>query len=1329
MRKKEERDTTETLRIFFSSPFNGMEKEREELTKFYFPHIHDMCNNRGYQFIPVDLRWGITKESTSKYQTIGICLSEIDRSDIFVGMFGQRYGWNGFQDDLLQKTFDYAQKSYPWLEHYRDRSVTELEFLHGHLNNIGALPACFFFRDKSYDDEQLKICQEKGLTQRMNAFKVESDKTYTMLNDLKRRIKETEDKGAREIYLTLHKYLTEVFFIHRADEDDPVSSILTFHDAFYINRLSLGDKYVGSHDYLNVVNRHAYDEDVPLLVTGRGGSGKSALLANWLKNHQSKQRDKKLVVAYHFVASTAKNAQDVLVILTNIVNQLRKSQKLPLKEHDNAKDASKSLNKILTILSKKEYSVVILVDGLDRVTSRGKSERGMLKLRGKALSPNQMDVVLSQQECKNPLYLKVVLEELSVHGKFETIDDRIKELLSCNDTKELFIKFLERLEMDYNTDSSTNVIKDIMCYLSISKEGLTEKEIIDLTGLESTQLTMIYYATNKYLSHRSVLLKFIYDELNEAIRSIYLHDQSKEDYYYESLINYFSSKLMSISSSQLDITILSRVATELPHLLIKSGRFNELANCICNIHVFQWMAKNGVIDLAEYWIQTKLEPEEINSMLETSIKNELASVYADRYDEFHAPNQAINEIEKVLETVTAFLNRLAQYESEEYFLKWRLRLVKSRFSEDESDSQSEWLADILRNLAILYVDTNRFIEAEPLHLQALNIYESIGSKLQIARSLNGLGLLYFSKMHYDKASEYMLKAIEMHKEQEDSYEYADSINNLACIYMQTDKYTEAETLFCQSLKIYEEYYYGIRNLSMCGSYNNLARCYRNLGMLDKAEFYYKKALDTRLDLIKSNHPDIAESYINMGTFELINKRNYKTAEEFFTKALAIYETVYSGNHIQIAVTCENLALTHMYQSNLGEGVPHFERASKILFALDQMHASLAPLNAGYIEYYLDNQLFDDIKALIKRITHRSLCPDRNFAVLDWINGGMLANQRPPLSLTTLDITFHLCGEKSSKTVAQYIDMLLKIYNSHTKAEIRKYCLQSLDYFEKNFSVQEINVAKVYEILAALYSSSKEENDTLQFLDYIGKAVSIFEAANNWSQANASLYAFTVDYYLNNNLLDQARCLLSKITGTECSSGRDYAALDWLDSQLPKDERTLRPKHQSIDAGLQKHPDNLMLISRKIADFVPDMEKIISMLDDAGDIPSSHFTSVYDVICRDSPSCRQAAIRVLQAGLRKHPDSPDILSILAPTLASYKRYDDAAKYYQKLVTVLSNNPSLEYSYAKVMLLQEKPDLGKIQLEKALQAAQSNNDEAIAAQIQDTINDLVTWMNKK
>lgn len=80
-----------TCRIFFSSPFGGMEGEREELTRKYFPQIQHFCNQYGVHFVAVDMRWGITSEASSNSQVINICLREVDRSDFFAGFFGQVY--------------------------------------------------------------------------------------------------------------------------------------------------------------------------------------------------------------------------------------------------------------------------------------------------------------------------------------------------------------------------------------------------------------------------------------------------------------------------------------------------------------------------------------------------------------------------------------------------------------------------------------------------------------------------------------------------------------------------------------------------------------------------------------------------------------------------------------------------------------------------------------------------------------------------------------------------------------------------------------------------------------------------------------------------------------------------------------------------------------------------------------------------------------------------------------------------------------------------------------------------------------------------------------
>ncbi|GFS15505.1 peptidase inhibitor 16 [Elysia marginata] len=181
-----------TLRVFFSSPFGGMEEEREELTRKYFPHFQHACNVRGVQFVPVDMRWGITSEASDNAQVVNIVLREIDRSDIFIGFFGQRYGWHGETDELLQQNIDNAVGRYPFLNKARGKSVTELEFMHGHLNKPGQMPAAICFRDKAYDDSVREKAQAMGDKKTVFKYTSESEHASQMMEDLIQRVKSTE---------------------------------------------------------------------------------------------------------------------------------------------------------------------------------------------------------------------------------------------------------------------------------------------------------------------------------------------------------------------------------------------------------------------------------------------------------------------------------------------------------------------------------------------------------------------------------------------------------------------------------------------------------------------------------------------------------------------------------------------------------------------------------------------------------------------------------------------------------------------------------------------------------------------------------------------------------------------------------------------------------------------------------------------------------------------------------------------------------------------------------------------------------------------------------
>ncbi|GAF84880.1 unnamed protein product, partial [marine sediment metagenome] len=134
------------IRVFVSSTFRDMKEEREELVKRVFPKLRKICEKRGVTWGEVDLRWGITDEQKAEGKVLPICLKEIDECrPYFVGLLGERYGWvpPEIPEDLIEMA--------PWLAEHREKSVTELEILHGALNEPEmAEKALFYFRDPHY---------------------------------------------------------------------------------------------------------------------------------------------------------------------------------------------------------------------------------------------------------------------------------------------------------------------------------------------------------------------------------------------------------------------------------------------------------------------------------------------------------------------------------------------------------------------------------------------------------------------------------------------------------------------------------------------------------------------------------------------------------------------------------------------------------------------------------------------------------------------------------------------------------------------------------------------------------------------------------------------------------------------------------------------------------------------------------------------------------------------------------------------------------------------------------------------------------------------------
>lgn len=78
------------VRVFISSTFRDMHAERDILVRSVFPELRRRAAPHCLYLQEVELRWGVTEEESSR--TTELCLSEVCRSQMLVGILGERYG-------------------------------------------------------------------------------------------------------------------------------------------------------------------------------------------------------------------------------------------------------------------------------------------------------------------------------------------------------------------------------------------------------------------------------------------------------------------------------------------------------------------------------------------------------------------------------------------------------------------------------------------------------------------------------------------------------------------------------------------------------------------------------------------------------------------------------------------------------------------------------------------------------------------------------------------------------------------------------------------------------------------------------------------------------------------------------------------------------------------------------------------------------------------------------------------------------------------------------------------------------------------------------------
>jgi nephrocystin-3 len=556
------------LRVFISSTFRDLQDEREHLVKKIFPEIRALCRERGITFTEVDLRWGITDDERHRGEVIGTCLGEVDRCrPHFIGILGSRYGWVPTRSEVEADHTLFER--YPWMDEAVDHglSLTEMEFVAGIFTDEGAGVGGLVYRRGS-DDEEPGIAR---LAARTSAARVDV-----------RNFRDASELGA----LVRTDMLALVDRIDPADEaPSPLTLERRAHASFAASRL---------HGYVERRElRAAFDEWMsvgmaPLLVTAGSGLGKSSLIAALASGTRVADSDA-FVVEHYVGASDASTSVEGTIrhILESIRDGFALDDLVPHSEQELDEAFLPWLYRLDHLARERGRTAVIFIDAVDNLDERGRSmawlpehlpstlrivltsrpglvadiiaARGVTMLaidpiddpmtreaivehylRGyrKRIDPAEMRRLVMSASAGSPLFLRVVAEELRMHGTHETIGDVIDRYAAAVDVDELFTLVLDRMERDFGRIG----VETLLGLLFASRNGLAEQELLEISELTRVDLSRLLFALDYHLIHHDGLLGFFHDHLRSAVEQRYLADREVLRERHRQLGEYFAAQ-------------------------------------------------------------------------------------------------------------------------------------------------------------------------------------------------------------------------------------------------------------------------------------------------------------------------------------------------------------------------------------------------------------------------------------------------------------------------------------------------------------------------------------------------------------------------------------------------------------------------------------------------------------------------------------------------------------------------------------------------------------------------------------------------------------------
>ena len=507
-------------------------------------------------------------------------------------MLGHRYGWSHANDPdgtLLEKTFDVASVEYPWLQDeratgHRNRSITEIEIQHR------------FLREVETSDKFGVLCYIRKFSPDKW---VDKGEPAQKLAALKERLKEVgvpvkEYETVQELADMVRQDLTALI-----DERFPpyaaYSQLEEENDAHELFGFRISSVYVGAPRFHAMIDQHLGLLGGPLIIAGDTGTGKSALIASYFQTEHF--NDDEMLFVLHYVGVTQGSctpANAIFRFMNVCKDELDIEKNIPAENKPD--DLVNAFPEWINICSMKAAvrarKLVLVIDGVQNfndeggvadlswlpstfpnnfyiiITATPKAEQFaalrqrewhidymeplaveerqefveeyLVRQYSKKLDGEQMARLVNARNMGQPMRLITVCEELRRFGQFFKLNEKIQQLLDAASMTDLYVMILDRLEVAF-PDNKEELLR-ILSFVFLSRQGMSQDELMDLVGLPLDKFSSIYANINNWFIERNGLLSYMYPQLTAVIKKRYLSSPEFVTSLHAALPDYFQNK-------------------------------------------------------------------------------------------------------------------------------------------------------------------------------------------------------------------------------------------------------------------------------------------------------------------------------------------------------------------------------------------------------------------------------------------------------------------------------------------------------------------------------------------------------------------------------------------------------------------------------------------------------------------------------------------------------------------------------------------------------------------------------------------------------------------